>query len=311
MKKIIFLCLMCTLILPGCKRDIKKETPDTTDGIEKKSNSIDKKYIVIYPERQSETDTRFEDLYELLELALEKTKKTYGNYTLTPSRVKMNEVRWVKEVKTGNKINIMWRGADPVIEQELIPIRIPTRKGLLGYRIFLIHKKNRDVFNGITTLQELKQYSPGQGFDWNDVKVFKHNNFNIVTGSSYETLFKMLIQGRFDYFPRGINEVFVEYEERKETYPDLLIEEKLVLYYHWPYYFFVSPQYPELAQRITEGLEIMIKDGSFDTVFYKYHNESITKSKLYGRKVFRIENPLLSAETPFNRQELWFNPFAW
>ena len=38
-----------------------------------------------------------------------------------------------------------------------LPVRIPIRKGILGYRIFLIRKQVREKFAKITTLDELKQ----------------------------------------------------------------------------------------------------------------------------------------------------------
>ncbi len=197
----------------------------------------------------------------------------------------------------------------PEREAKFIPIRIPIRKGLMGYRIFLIRKQDRSRFASIRTLKELKKLRVGQGHIWNDVKVFKANEFNVVTSTSYEGLFKMLIHGRFDYFSRGINEAPNEYRERKETLPDLFVEEKILLYYPWPKYFFTSKKTPELAKRIERGLKIMIKDGSFEKHFMKYHQKDIELTNLKKRRLFKIHNPLLPLTAPIDQKELWFDPF--
>ena len=55
---------------------------------------------------------------------------------------------------------------------------------------------------------------------------------------------------------------------------------------------------------------MMIEDGSFDELFFEYHQEMIEKSNLKGRRLFEIENPLLPATAPLDRTELWYDPFA-
>ena len=86
---------------------------------------------VIYPQSQSASDTRFYDLLEILEMSLEKTKDEYGEYNLKASRIIMNELRVIHEIQKGKEVNLMWRTADSEIEEKLIPIYIPTRKGII------------------------------------------------------------------------------------------------------------------------------------------------------------------------------------
>jgi hypothetical protein len=266
--------------------------------------------VVIYPQFASEQDTRYNDLVALLTAALEKTVPTNGPFTLQPSAQKMNELRYVEAVKQGKELNIIWRSTSQELEQELRPIRIPLRKGLLGYRIFLIRQQDQAKFAAIQTLDQLKQLKVGQGMDWGDVKVFETNGIPVVKGSDYEGLFTMLINGRFDYFSRGINEAYPEYEARKDKLPDLHVEENLLLYYPWPYYFFTSKANEALAQRVETGLEMMLKDGTFDKIFYQFHQATIDKANVKQRRLFKIENPLLPPETPLARKELWYDPLA-
>ena len=261
------------------------------------------------PSPVSKDDTRFIYAISLLTHVLNKTTATHGPFKMQPAKG-MNVGRAIEFLKTGDvdAVNVIWTTSSKERESSLLPIRIPIRKGLLGYRIFLIKKEDQDKFTHIQTVEQLKQLKVGQGHIWNDVKVFKENDFSIVTGPNYEGLFRMLLKGRFDYFSRGINEAPSEYESRKDMYPNLAIEESILLYYPWPKYFFTSLKTPKLAQRIEQGLKMMIEDGSFEALFLKYHKEDIDRVNLKDRKLFRISNPLLPDTAPLEQKDLWFVP---
>jgi hypothetical protein len=184
------------------------------------------------PSPESKNDKRFDYAIELLHHIFKKTVKSDGPFNLRPAK-DMNVGRAIQFLKSGDGkvVNVIWTTPSEDREHSLLPIRIPIRKGLLGYRIFLIRKEDRFKFSAIKTLDELKKLKVGQGHIWNDVQVFKANGFGIVTGSNYEGLFRMLIEGRFDYFSRGINEAPGEYLSRKDKYPNLFLEESILLYY--------------------------------------------------------------------------------
>lgn len=264
--------------------------------------------ITYFPAPESKDDTRFDYATQLLRMALKKTAASDGPFKMKPGG-KMNVGRAFQFLEEGRIVNVGWSSPTQEREEKFIPILIPINKGLLGYRVFLIKKKNREKFSSISTLQELKKLKVGQGHVWNDVKVFKANDFKVVTGPDYEGLFEMLSAERFDYFSRGINEAPKEYEERKDKFPSLFIEQSILLYYPWPKYFFTSKKTPELAERIERGLRIMIKDGSFEQHFLKHHKQDIERVNLKDRKLFKIHNPLLPATAPVDQKELWFDPF--
>ena len=265
--------------------------------------------VIYSPSPVSKDDTRFDYSISLLTHVLNKTTATHGPFKMQPAKG-MNVGRAIEFLKTGDvdAVNVIWTTSSKERESSLLPIRIPIRKGLLGYRIFLIKKEDQAKFTNIQAVEQLKQLKVGQGHIWNDVKVFKENDFSIVTGPNYEGLFRMLLKGRFDYFSRGINEAPSEYESRKDMYPNLAIEESILLYYPWPKYFFTSLKNPKLAQRIEQGLKMMIEDGSFEALFLKYHKEDIDRVNLKGRKLFRISNPLLPGTAPLEQKNLWFDP---
>ncbi|MGK0290748.1 MAG: ABC-type amino acid transport substrate-binding protein [bacterium] len=262
---------------------------------------------VIYPRPKSIQDTRYNDTIELLQTALKKTVPSDGAFVFRLSKYVMNHKRAFKSLRSG-RITVIIASPKKRLEKEFIPIRIPIRKGILGYRIFLIRKQDQEKFARIRNIKELKQLIVGQGSTWADLQVFKKNKFGYMAAANYEGLFKMLIRKRFDYFSRGVNEAYPEYYARKKKLPDLWVESTILLYYPWPKYFFLAKKNKKLADRIRRGLEIMIKDGSYDQIFWKYHKKSIQRANLKNRRIFRIKNPLLPKTAPLHRKSLWYRP---
>ncbi|WP_051249749.1 hypothetical protein [Maridesulfovibrio zosterae] len=266
------------------------------------------KDVVRIAESQSGLDMRHFYLNAVLNKALEKTKNSYGNFEIKMTISDAQRERALLELIKGEKINVHIAATQKKWEENSIPIRIPILKGLLGYRLLLIKSQNQDKFSSINSVEELKQLKAGLNLHWTTTKVMSKLGFNIIKGGAYDGLFKMLMRDRFDYFPRGVNEVFAEFDCRKKLMPDLKIEPRIALYLPQPTYIFVSPKYPQLAKRIESGLQIMLKDGSLDKLFWEFNKSNIDKANLKNRTIFKLENPLLPPETPFDQKQLWFNP---
>lgn len=263
---------------------------------------------VIYPAFESASDTRFRDLVEILDTALKKTIPEFGPYVLVPSITAMTEARYLNEIASGEgSVNIVWSSTSVEREEQLLPIRIPLRKGLLGFRIALISRDKQPLIDQVKTVDDLKKLTVGQGLGWGDVKLYEENGITVMK-SQYDNLFRMAGQGRFDLFPRGIGEIFPEYETRAASSPGLVIEKNLLIYYPWPYYFFFNRNDLRLKERVEAGLHKMMKDGSFDAIFKKYNGQAIERAELKRRRIIRIENPMLPKETPLNDPTLWFDP---
>jgi hypothetical protein len=65
----------------------------------------------------------------------------------------------------------------------------------------------------------------------------------------------MLVSGRFDYFPRGLNEAPLEYAAQHERHPRAGDRADAVLVSRYPVFFYVSRNNPALAKRLSAGLE--------------------------------------------------------
>jgi hypothetical protein len=269
--------------------------------------------IIVYPRSHSPVDSQYDYDYQLLRLALEKTRSEFGPFELRPSKVSMSQARAAEEITSGSgEVSIFARSTSVEHEVRMLPIRIPLDKGLISYRIFLIRNEDQWRFSAIRTIDDLRRFSVGSYKTWVDTRVFQDNGFKVITGESYEGLFKMLIAQRFDFFSRSVDEAFREFDERKTDLPGMKVEDSVLLYFPTTRYLFVqrSAVGEKLARRVEYGLTKMLHDGSFDALFKKYKDPLIQKANLKSRRVFRIANPHLSPETPLERKELWFDPFA-
>ncbi len=262
----------------------------------------------VYHAPESARDVRYLYHWEILRTALERTRAKWGLYRMVASQP-MTESRQALELKNG-KLTVMYLSTNPDFEKNLVPIRIPVDKNLGGYCVFLIRREDQPRFTAVKSLDDLRRFSYGLGLGWIDVAVLQANHFHVVTGSSYDGLFEMVVQKRFDVLLRASVEVLDEYDQRKASLPDLYIENSLVFYYPLPMYFWFSktPAGRRLAARAEEGMRMMIDDGTYDRIFDKYQRHKIEKLRLKSRRMFRIGNPFVGPETPFQDKRLWFDP---
>jgi hypothetical protein len=257
---------------------------------------------------ESANDSRYDYHWRVLKAALDATEADWGPYTMQPAHY-MNEPRQTFELaRHGGLINTMVLDTTRELERRFIPVRIPIDKGLLGYRVFLIRKSDQEKFAGVRSLADLRRFTMGQGADWSDVKIYQDAGFRVVTGSSYEGLFGMLNAGRFDAFGRGVSEVLGEVRDIGATYPDLAIEENVLLYYPMPVYFWLpaTPEGRQRARRIEAGMRLLIGNGTLDRLFEEEFGAVVARLKMKERRLFRIENRNLPPQQPFADKRLWY-----
>ncbi len=242
---------------------------------------------------------------EMLQLALSKDED--------PNEVKFVPVdgytsvpRIIESLRSGT-FDVVWTASSKEVESQITPIRIPLFMGLLGYRLMLIHKDNREMFRNVTDISELKQFTFGQGTGWPDTDILLANNLNVIQTPKWAGLFYMTDGKRFDAFPRGIQEPWQEVEMFKDL--DLMVDEHVMLHYIMPFYFFVNPNRPELAAKIERGLNVAIEDGSFQNTLLNnvMVKDVLSKAHINQRHVFNLINPDLPADTPIYRKELWID----
>jgi hypothetical protein len=264
--------------------------------------------VVRHPATASERDQRNDYYRALLELALEKSRGEYGDYRLEPAAESVGQGRALSMLADGEGLDVVWTMTSREREQNLRPVRIPLLRGLMGLRVLIIRAGDQPWFRHIESIDQLRKLRAGQGHDWPDARILRANDLPLMTMDSYEGMFRMLAEGRFDYLPRAVNEPWAEVEAFDEW--NLAIEEELLLYYPAASYFFVRPGNDRLARRLRAGLEHALADGSFRELFrdHPINQKAFNKVDLLRRRVLCLKNPLLPETTPLQEDRLWWLP---
>ncbi|HEX3108687.1 MAG TPA: transporter substrate-binding domain-containing protein [Thermoanaerobaculia bacterium] len=264
----------------------------------------------VYDGPESARDVRYQYHWEILRTALERTRPKWGDYLIVASEAMTEQRQRVELLNATGNLNVMYLSTTPEFERKLIGIHIPVDKNLGGYCVFLIRDGEQGRFANVRTLADLRRFSYGLGLGWIDVGILRANDLAVVTGSSYDGLFEMLEQKRFDVFLRAATEVLDEYEKQEGKENRLAIEQTIVLYYPLPMYFWFpkTEEGRRLAARAEEGMRMMIADGTYDQIFDRYQRKKIETLRLKERKLFAITNPNVGPETPFADKKLWFDP---
>ena len=266
--------------------------------------------VYVYNAPESSLDQRYVYQWAILRTALERTKQKWGPYVMQASEPMTEQRQAFELLNHTGKLTVMYLGTKPEFEKNLVGVHIPVDKNLGGYSVFLIRREDEGKFASVHTLADLKPFRFGLGLGWIDVDILRWNGLDVETGSSYDGLFEMLVQRRFDILLRAAVEVLDEFDERVRTMPDLMIEKRFILYYPLPMYFWFArtDEGRKLAKRAEEGMRSMIADGTYDRIFNAYQGSKIERLHLKDRTIISIRNPFLGPETPFSDKRLWFDP---
>ena len=249
------------------------------------------------------SQNRDQNQFELLKLALEKTRDTYGDYELVQVDKKITSLRASREVSRGEIINIEaapnWTTATVPSElrkDQRIAVKIPILQGLLGYRRLVIRKTDAEKFKRITDASQLQQLVAGQGKDWEDVFIYRANGYQVNDEADYYNLFAMLAARRFDYIPLSAIEAEDFVQKFGQYSQDVMIVPDILIYYPFPVLFQVSIHHPELAERVEKGLIKSRNDGSMDKLFRAHFAAEIIKLRAAKNRTFILENKRVPTE---------------
>ncbi len=265
---------------------------------------------IYHRDESDDIDRRNQYLWRVLRGALEHTRPAWGDYVLEPS-VAMHQKRRIYVLENNEAgINVSLFPAQRGLDEKLVPVRIPIDRGMLGYRVLLIREADQPAFSRIKSLADLKSFRFGLLEWWEDVAVMENAGMNVVPGTSYEGLFKMLGAGRFDALSRSSSEVIQEFELRRKDLPGVVIEKHLLLHYPMPAYFWFpnTEDGRRRADRVREGLTQMLHDGSLQTLFDEEFGPLIKRLDMDHRLVIELANPLLGDDDPLDDPALWYRP---
>lgn len=226
-----------------------------------------------------------------IRLALDKTVATHGPYTIQFSP-RMNDQRArlsaEQSLYPGFLTVIVPRADDS--SDALVPVRFPLHLGMAGYRVCFVSPNAKAAVAKVRTLGDLRRFTVAQGTGWMDVPILRANGFQVEEVTSYEAMFNMVAQNRFDLFCRSAVEVGQEAASHRDL-PGLRLDRTFALAYDLPQFFYTHRSNRELADRVTQGLEIAYADGSLLALFRAHMTDSLRFAELPKRRVFRLNAP--------------------
>lgn len=272
------------------------------------------RYELRIPKGRGVNDSGHHYFTELMLQALRKAANGRAIPALVPT-MDMAPARTVRELKLGRTIDIFWLGATSERTRDLLAVPIPLERGLIGYRQFIVRKDRAAEFDAITNLSQLARFKACVGAQWVDADILKSAQLRVVTSVAHESLFKQLVAGRCDYFPRAVHEAKIEMANRAADYPELMVYEGLMLHYPFAVYFFVRHEDQELAAWLQQGLEKMIDDGEFIAFMQKHPHTQLAfpLSNFAHKRLFLLPNNSLPVFTDEKNPRYWFQPssFGW
>lgn len=228
--------------------------------------------------------------WALLKLALDHVEKLdHRHYALLP--LKDNVTQWrAEQLLSSGKVDVLAFAPNAQREKLLQPVRMDILKGIIGYRVFFVRKEDAARIAHLNAQQFRSSVRLGLNSQWADYPIMKNNGYEMLASIGYESLFEMLAAGRFDAFPRGLNEVGSEMQEQLPRYPGLTLEKTKAIYFPFPVYFWVSKENTALAKRVLQGLKLAERDGSFKALFLRHHAEAIQLLATNGWQTTQISN---------------------
>lgn len=261
-------------------------------------------YSTTLPITYFQGDERYQYETELLQHVLDLTAEEFGAAAATSHQYK-TYIQGLRGLAKG-EVDIAFLSTSQRHESNFLAVKVPLLQGMLGYRLFLINKRDKDKFKQIDSLVELKNSAvAGFGLHWEDLRVLYHNRLPVIANASYKELFYLLANSQVDYLPRGLNEIYNELEVLEKKHPNFILSNDLALYYPFVRYYFVHKENYLLAQRLQKGLAKAKADGSFKALFMKHFGHVVKRSKNAPHKVIHLANPFLPKELPKLETSWW------
>lgn len=234
--------------------------------------------------------------YSVLSAALDITANEYGKTKILTKDFPYSQNRSLQLLDDPNGIDILHTMTNKERESKYVAINIPLLKGLMGYRRLLTNSNNLFTIETIRSLSELSSKIACQGTHWPDSDILEHNSLTVARVLIFEAMYKMTAKGRCDYFPRGIHEVKTELDKFSQQHSNLRVAKNLMLHYPTAMYFFVGKRNKELADRMSEGLHLLITNGQLEKMLLSSDiiKPLLPLSQWDSTYILELDNPFFS-----------------
>ncbi|AWB68251.1 hypothetical protein C2869_18345 [Saccharobesus litoralis] len=247
--------------------------------------------------------------YQVLQLALNKTQSSYGKYQLSVTPKAVPPSRLIVEANSSRYENFIFlNSASQEAADALAYARFPALLGIIGYRVAFVSNGLKQQGYSIDSREELMRFTMLQGRGWLDGDILKDNGFTLKTGRNILGLYHMVANDRANFFPIGANQIQGAWQHFNHV-EGLAIDDKVVMYYPLPRFFFMSKQNQAIINRIERGLIAAYDDGSLQTLWQKHFKPALDFVNLKERKLFKFKNNYISG-IDSSYEKYIFDPFA-
>lgn len=250
--------------------------------------------VISYPESSDPTNPHLQYELKVLKLALDRTRKSYGEYQLQ-TYMRPSWGRMMRDLNTRSRTNdlhVLGYSTKKDGLKTLAYVKFPVYLGALGYRVCFVSEQAKDEFAKVQNLQDLRKFTHGQGFGWVDSSVLEYNKLKVVEFEGAPRLIRMTARNDVQVFCRGIGEIKKEVDDNQGV-AGLYMDKSIALYYPHLRFFFTHSSNKTLIARMEEGLKLAYEDGSLLRLFMDVHRESFTFVDMPSRRVISLENPFL------------------
>lgn len=195
-----------------------------------------------------------------------------------------NRLQEISMLQT-KQLNVMWAPKNQELEDQLLAVKIPLDKEIVGSVAIIVRQNELTKFKNIDNLRELKSLKAGVRKDTVTRRILEDHSFNIV--ATLRGHYGHMLDGeRFDYFPVAASNAYKQVNDWSEKEKlDLVVHPDLLLKLPLNSYFYVEKGNIELAATIKEALIKAIEAGDFDAVLKASPGYQATQKFLERHKV--------------------------
>lgn len=249
-----------------------------------------KPMIARFPAPLMDDDPRAYYTQALIELAFAETPEDGPGHVVF-STTPHERLRIEAQLEKGSRINVyLMPGTNPY-DARFLRVDVPVDRGLLGLRVGVIRRDDRDRFQEIRSLGDLSQIRIGSVLGWQLTDILRHNGLTTEVVDTFDDLYRLLDRNRLDLISRGATEVLREQAEKRFDHPDAVIDSALLLRLPLAFYIYVSPTHPALHRRIETGLQRALANGRFHALFQQWFSHDLEVLALDQRHIIDLSVP--------------------
>ncbi len=242
--------------------------------------------------KQKPDDASHDYFTGLLRLALIETADEYG-YAVLQTVPYPGQERMLKLLALGAFYDVVWAGNSITRESQLYKVNFPLFRGGLGWRGMIIRQQDSGKFSKIKSVKDFAGLIACQGLHWPDADVLEHAGLAVARVGFFDAMLQMVEMKRCDYLPLSVFEGQAELAAVKESFPNLIFYQDIIIQYPLTMHFFVKHNDADLAKRLTLGLQRLYESGSFER-YMKEHpltKNAFPLTKFEHSTVIKLDNP--------------------